>query len=162
MEVSKKIYDICQFLEDKKATDITVCNATMLKKSVDFYILATATSVAHAKALADYIIEKAIKLNLAQAYNKEGLVTSDWVVVDLEDCFIHIYTKETRERYNLEKLLNEGNNLKRFDKIKKDKQKEEKQLHKKNIKDQPKEVKTLKIATLKNKETKKINKKYKK
>lgn len=141
MKISQKIYDLCLLLEDKKALDITVCNTSALKKSVDFYILATATSVAHAKALADYIIENALKLNLTQTYNKEGLVTSDWVVVDFEDCFVHIYTKETREKYNVEKLVNEGNNIRKFEKIKKDKQKEDKLLQKQAKKESSTKVK---------------------
>lgn len=126
MKISQKIFDLCLILEDKKAQDITVCNTTALKKPVDFFVLATATSVSHAKGIADYLIETVQKDNLFEVSDREGLVTSDWVVVDLGDGFVHIFTKEVREKYNLEKLLNEGNNTRSFDKIKKDFEKEKK------------------------------------
>ena len=68
MIISQKIFDLCNLLEDKKAIDITVCNTAVLKKPVDFFILATATSVAHAKSIADYVTESVQKNNMFYFY----------------------------------------------------------------------------------------------
>lgn len=158
MKVSQKIFDLCALLEDKKATDITVCNTSILKKPVDFFVLATATSVTHVKGIADYLIENIQKSNMFEMCEREGLVTSDWVVVDLGEGFVHIFIKEIREKYNLEKLVNEGNNIRNFEKIKKDfekdKKNEEKSLRKKATKEKPIKEKPQKNKAVKEKQNK--------
>ena len=64
----------------------------------DFFVLATATSSRHAKALADAVSE---------AYStsrKEGYQNGDWILMDLGDVVVHIFQKEFRDYYNFDKL----------------------------------------------------------
>lgn len=141
MEICEKISKICELLDDKKALDLVIVDTTKMSNAVDYYIIATATSYTHAKSLADYLeVEgKEFEENIF----REGFNQSDWVVLDFGQIFVHILTEEKREHYNLEKLLNEGNNIKPFDKIKKDIEKKEikqkQQVEKKQVKKQKQE-----------------------
>lgn len=126
MKISQKVYDLCLMLEDKKAENIVVCNTEKLANPVDFYIVVTATSPAHAKGILDYLEEQISLKNMFLYVARDGLNASKWDVLDVGEGFIHVLTKELRERYNLEKLVNEGSNVKPFEKLKKDFEKEAK------------------------------------
>ena len=58
--------------------------------------------------------------------SREGFNTSKWLVLDVGEGFIHVFTKDLRDHYNIEKLVNEGNNIKPYEKLKKDFEKEQK------------------------------------
>ncbi len=111
MKVTEKVVNICLFLDEKKAQDIVVCDTTKMKNAVNYYIIASADSIAHVRGVADYVEEKAKENDLLKDYFREGYEQSEWVVFDFDDVFLHIFTKDARERYSLQKMLNEGGNV---------------------------------------------------
>jgi len=119
MKFSNEIYKLCTVLDDMKLTNIMFCDTSMLCNVVDFYIIATATSSTQAKSALDKVIETVQEDGSFVVSQKEGYNISDWFVADLESGFVHIFTKGEREKYNIEKLVNEGKNLITFDKMKK-------------------------------------------
>lgn len=125
MEIFQNLLKICELLEGKKAEDILIIDARNMNNVADFFILATSTSNIHTKGIADYLETEVLKLKDFNYVNREGFNLSDWVVLDFNNVFVHILTKQKREYYSLEKLLNEGNNIKPFDKLKKEYQKQE-------------------------------------
>jgi len=125
MKLTQKVLDFCKALEDKKAINIVVCDTTKISNLFDYAIIATATSTTHTKSLADYLEEISAQHGYS-LINREGFNLSEWIVLDFDDVFVHIFTQNKREYYNLEKLLNEGNNQKSYDKIKKEIIKQEK------------------------------------
>ena len=126
MKISQDVIDICQILQDKKAEDIVICNTIKPSNIANNVIIVTASSIAHAKSLAslleEFLINKPYKV-----INREGFNYCDWIALDMDEIVVHIFTKQKREYYNLEKLLNDGNNIKSFDKVKKIKIKQEKE-----------------------------------
>lgn len=126
MKISQDVIDICQILQDKKAEDIVICNTIKPSSVANNVIIVTASSIAHAKSLAslleEFLINKPYKV-----INREGFNYCDWIALDMDEIVVHIFTKQKREYYNLEKLLNDGNNIKSFDKVKKIKIKQEKE-----------------------------------
>lgn len=147
MEIFQNLLKICELLEEKKAEDILVIDARNMNNVADFFILATSTSNIHTKGIADYLETEVLKLKDFNYVNREGFNLSDWVVLDFNNVFVHILTKQKREYYSLEKLLNEGNNIKPFDKLKKEYQKQENR--NKTSKEKP--SKTKKNRPIKNK-----------
>lgn len=125
MEVFQNLLKICELLEDKKAEDILIIDARKMNNVADFYIIATSTSNTHTKGVADFLETEVLKLKGFNYVNREGFNLSDWVVLDFNNVFVHILTKQKREYYSLEKLLNEGNNIKSYDRIKKETVKQE-------------------------------------
>lgn len=125
MKISQDVVDICQILQDKKAEDIVICNTIKTSNVANNIIIVTASSIAHAKSLAS-LLEEFLVNKPYKVINREGFNYCDWIALDMDEIIVHIFTKQKREYYNLEKLLNEGNNLKTFDKVKKIKIKQEK------------------------------------
>ena len=134
MNISQKVFDLCLLIDEKKAENIIVCDTKKLANAVDFYIVATATSSAHAKGILDYVEEQIQEKNMFNYVLREGFNTSKWLILDVGEGFVHIFTKDLREHYNIEKLVNEGNNIKSFEKLKKDYEKtqETSKKHQKN------------------------------
>ena len=119
MKFSKDIYNLCSILDDMKLTNIVYCDTSMLCNAVDFYIIATASSPTQAKSALDKLIDTVEKNASFFVISKDGYNISDWFVADLDSGFVHVFTKNEREKYNIEKLVNEGKNLMTFDRMKK-------------------------------------------
>ena len=66
-------------------------------------IICTGTSNRHIIALSNYLSADLKKLNLS-LLNIEGKKGGDWIVVDTGDIIIHLFRREVREYYNLEKM----------------------------------------------------------
>ncbi len=132
MEISQNLLTICKLLEDKKAEDILIIDARKMSNVADFYIISTSTSNTHTKGIADFLEIEALKFKGFNYVNREGFNLSEWVVLDFNNIFVHILTKTKRDYYSLEKLLNEGNNIKTYDKFKKEYEKKENKIEKSN------------------------------
>ncbi len=151
MKFTQEVLNICKLLEDKKAEDIVVSDTSKISSVAKYFIVATATSIAHTKALADYLESELEKFNI-QVVNREGFNYSEWIVLDLNEIIVHIFTKQKREYYNLEKLITEGSNTKSYEKIKKALIKKEKieKLNSKKLK-KDKKIKKQKVKITKTK-----------
>lgn len=164
MKFTQEVLNVCKLLEDKKAEDIVVSDTAKISSVAKFFIIATASSITHTKALADYLEHELEHINL-NVVNREGFNYSEWIVLDLDEILVHIFTKQKREYYNLEKLITEGSNTKSYDKIKKSLIKQEKEqkekLNNQKLK-QDKKLKKEKNKTTKTKESVKKTKKIKK
>ncbi|HIF53644.1 MAG: ribosome silencing factor [Methylococcales bacterium] len=90
-------------LDERKGQNITVLNVIGKTSITDYMVVVTSTSERHAKALCQYVLEKA-KENQLTPPGVEGLQGSDWVLLDLGDVVLHIFTAKAREFYQLEKL----------------------------------------------------------
>lgn len=109
MNIPQKVIDICNFLEEKKAEDIIVCDTTKMHNVADFFIIATGNSSTHLNGICDYLEEKARENNYP-SLEREGFILSTWVVLDFDNVLVHLFTKEEREKYSLQKLLSDGKN----------------------------------------------------
>lgn len=112
MKFPDKVIDICMLLNEKGAKDIVVCNTTKMKNVAEYFVLATGDDIPQVKELADFIEQKVQEHNDKFGdYFREGYAQSSWVVFDLDNLFVNIFTKDEREHYSLQKLLNEGGNI---------------------------------------------------
>ena len=91
-------------LEELKAKDIKVIDVHGKTTVTDIMVIATGTSTRHVKALADHVVYQAKHVAGLQPLGTEGEMSMDWMLVDLLDVVVHIFTPETRDFYNLEKL----------------------------------------------------------
>ncbi len=89
--------------DDKKAFDIRVLNISELTSIADFFVILSGNSQRQILAITDQIEEK---MNDAgyKMLNKEGYRTGRWVLLDYGDIVVHVFHKEDREFYNLERL----------------------------------------------------------
>ena len=94
-------------LDDKHGIDISVIDVTDRTTIGDYFIVASGSSNAQAKALAEEVEMKMTKLGY-EPKNVEGYQTAMWILLDYGDIIIHIFYNETREFYSLEQLWNEA------------------------------------------------------
>jgi len=69
----------------------------------DFFVIASGTSDRHVKTIAE-TIEEALNLKGLKPLHIEGKEEGVWALVDLGNIVVHIFQKETRKFYNLERL----------------------------------------------------------
>ena len=93
----------CQALEEKKAVDLRVLDVSAQSSITDFLVLATGTSEPHLRALR-IELEKAIDASRQRIVGMETAQESGWIVVDVFDVMVHLFTPDTREKYALENL----------------------------------------------------------
>ncbi len=105
----KKIFNI---LDNAKTEDIKIIDLKKKSSIADSFVIATCRSTRHANATADEITKQLKKLGIL-CPAPEGRPQCDWVIVDAGSVIIHLFRKEIRELYKLEKLwdINFNNNI---------------------------------------------------
>ena len=94
---------IAQILDDKKGKDVKVIAVGDKTIIADYFVLANGNTSTHVRALAD---EVEYKLGLAgvEPLRMEGRDGNNWRVVDYSSVLVHVFDREAREFYNLDKL----------------------------------------------------------
>jgi ribosome-associated protein len=87
----------------KKALDLIILDLSGLTVIADYFVICSGESTTQVKAIAEFVEHEFIQKGIRPA-GKEGLNFGHWVLLDYGDVIIHIFEKETREYYNLEKL----------------------------------------------------------
>lgn len=105
-ETADKLKKLVKLLEEKKAKDIIILDTKKQSDIWDNFIICSALSNIHIKALKNYIITEMKKNNYFISHS-EGEFDSNWVVLDYEDILLHIFEDKTRKYYALEKLWSE-------------------------------------------------------
>ena len=101
--MDKTLDSIVTQLEDNKALDIISIDLKGKSDIADFLVIATGTSNRHVGSLSENLITE-LKKDGIKNIKAEGINKSDWVLIDSGDVIVHIFRKEVREFYNLEKL----------------------------------------------------------
>lgn len=102
MLTSEILENIVRTLDTKKATDIKVLKITDLTSIADYFVIASGTSSTHVKSLAEEVEDKLAELG-TEPKNIEGKATG-WILLDYADIVCHVFTPDSRELFNLEKL----------------------------------------------------------
>ena len=94
-------------LEDKKAEDIKVIDISDVSPISDYFVLATGSNRNQVQAMADSVVEKMHKAGFSLK-QIEGYDSANWILMDLGDVIIHIFDKENRLLYDLERIWRDG------------------------------------------------------
>src|SRR5262245_11202387 len=95
---------------DRKAVDLIALDVSDLTSYADTFIIATATSDRHARAIADAICE-AESAGGAKPLGIEGYDEARWVLIDLGDVIVHVFQEEVRDAYDLERLWSDAQSI---------------------------------------------------
>ena len=91
-----------EILDKKKAEDIKVIEVTEQTIVADYFVIASGTSSTHVKSLADDVEYELEQVGVHDGH-VEGRATG-WVLLDYGAVLVHVFDKESREYYNLERL----------------------------------------------------------
>lgn len=89
--------------DDKRAEDIMVLNMKGISLIADYFIICHGNSDKQVQAIAREIREKAEELGFSLK-RMEGFDEARWVLIDIGDVVVHVFHKEERSYYNLERL----------------------------------------------------------
>lgn len=104
----KLIEVITEAMLDRKAEDIIVLDVHQLTTLADKFIVCHASTDVQIKAIADNI-NKETQENLGEkAWKEEGRESRRWVILDYVNVVVHIFKKELREYYALERMWNDA------------------------------------------------------
>ncbi len=107
MKYEELIKNIVKALDEKKAEDIKIIETSELTIVADSFIVASGTSNTHVKALAGEVEDALSKLGLDPEH-VEGRATG-WILIDYGTVVVHIFDKQSREYYNIERLWQDAN-----------------------------------------------------
>lgn len=94
---------IALVLDSKKGRDIKVLHVEDKTVIAEYFVVCTGNSSTQIKALADEV-EYQIDRRGLQPYGVEGRDNNTWLLLDYSNVIVHIFSREAREFYNLDKL----------------------------------------------------------
>ena len=98
---------IAQLAVEKKGEDIVLMDMRNLSTMFDWFMLVSASSSRRVKAIAK-AIEKGLGEQKCSPLHVEGTSNPYWVLLDYEDVVVHVFYKEIRDFYGLERLWSEA------------------------------------------------------
>jgi ribosome-associated protein len=105
-----KARTIIDFLEDKKAEKLLLLDIHEISSFADFFIICNGTSDRMLQALATSLREY-VKETYSEPIVIEGDSRTGWMVLDLKDIVVHIFSPDQRDYYKLEQLWDKGKKL---------------------------------------------------
>lgn len=97
-------------LEDRKGEDIKVIDIREISPIADFFVIANGTNQNQLQAMRDACDEALYKVGL-KAKQIEGNSASTWILMDYGDIIVHIFSKEDRLFYDLERIWKDGKEI---------------------------------------------------
>ena len=97
---------IVHSLEEKKAEDIRIIDISQISTIADYFIIANGTNRNQVQAL-DNVGEDCHKAGYA-LHQTEGYNSANWILMDYSDVIVHIFSKEDRLFYDLERIWRDG------------------------------------------------------
>ena len=111
LDPTLEVVKVCvKALDDKKADCLKVLDVRGKSPITNYFIIATATSEPHLRALAGEL-EKTVKELGIKAVGRDYNTSSGWVVVDAFDFMAHIFLPEQRNMYGIESLWKDAKEL---------------------------------------------------
>lgn len=96
--------------DDKRAEDIVVLNMQGISLLADYFVICEGNSERQVEAIAREMVEKAREEGI-DVKRVEGLESARWVLVDMGDVVAHVFHKDERAYYNLERLWGDAPQL---------------------------------------------------
>lgn len=111
MEQSKLMARLAyQALDDKKGEDIQVIDISQVSVLADYFIIANGNSESQVRALVDNVEEELSKAGY-EMKQREGHGSGNWVLMDFGEIIVHVFDKENRLFYDLERIWRDGKHV---------------------------------------------------
>ncbi len=95
--------EIAQLALTKKASDVLIMHMKSISDVTDYFVVCSGDSDTQVKAIAD-AIDTGMYLKGTRVWKSEGYQNLQWILLDYVDVVVHIFQKQVRGYYNLERL----------------------------------------------------------
>ena len=92
---------------EKKALDVKIIDVRKITTLTDFFVLCTSESEPQTRAITDHIYEQ-MKEEGIKAWHIEGYENLNWVLLDFVNIVVHVFSRESRDYYDIERLWADG------------------------------------------------------
>lgn len=106
-EMAKIVYHA---LDEKKGEDIRIIDIAGISVLADYFIIANGSSESQVQAMVDNVEEEMHKAGYSLK-QREGYGSGNWVLLDFGDVIVHVFDKENRLFYDLERIWRDGKNI---------------------------------------------------
>ncbi|MBE6845094.1 MAG: ribosome silencing factor [Ruminococcus sp.] len=110
MTYEEKLGIILKTLDSKKAEGLQAIKIRDLTVIADYFVIASGNSSTQTRTLAEEV-EYQMSQAGVEPTRKEGYNGSNWVILDYSDVVVHVFYKETRDYYQLERLWSDGERI---------------------------------------------------
>lgn len=108
MEQAKQMAKLAfKALEDKKGEDIKVIDIAEISVLADYFVIANGSNANQVNAMVDSVEEELSKAGY-DVKQREGYGLGNWVLLDFGDIIVHVFDKENRLFYDLERIWRDG------------------------------------------------------
>lgn len=114
-DLAHRISDI---IFTKKGLNVLAIDLRNLVSFTDYFVICSADSDTQVKAIADEV-DRVLSEDGIKCWHKEGLKALSWVLLDYVDVVVHVFKKDSRDFYNLEKLWGDAPSEKMKDPLEK-------------------------------------------
>ena len=97
-------------LDEKKGEDIRIIDIAGISVLADYFIIANGASESQVQAMVDNVEEEMHKVGYSLK-QREGYGSGNWVLLDFGDVIVHVFDKENRLFYDLERIWRDGKNI---------------------------------------------------
>ena len=106
-DIKEKLAVIENACEDKKGIDIETIYVAEKTSIADYFVIVSGNSSSQVSSIADEVEAKMAKEAGVVVSHKEGHRSGRWILLDYKDIVVHVFHKDEREFYSLEKLWTE-------------------------------------------------------
>ena len=93
--------------DDKMAEDITILDIREISVMADYFIIANSDNTSQMNAMKN-AVENVMAMHGINAQQIEGGNNSSWILMDYEDVIVHLFSRDDRLFYNLERIWQDG------------------------------------------------------
>ena len=101
--MNKLIENIIECIKNKKGYDIVVLDVKKVSSLTEYFIVCSSDSDPQTRSITNHL-KKELSKKKIKPFQIEGLDYCEWVLMDYFDVVIHIFKKEIRDFYNIERL----------------------------------------------------------
>lgn len=97
-------------LADKKGEDIKIIDISGISVLADYFLIASGSNESQIRAMVDNVEEELLKSGYS-VKQREGYGSGSWVLMDFGDIIVHVFDKENRLFYDLERIWRDGKTI---------------------------------------------------
>ncbi len=97
-------------ISDKKGENTRIIDISKVSVIADYFIVTNGSNVNQVQAIADSVEEKLLETGV-KLKQVEGNNNSGWILMDFGDVIVHVFSKEERFFYDLERIWSDGTNV---------------------------------------------------
>ncbi|MFG6367199.1 MAG: ribosome silencing factor [Lachnospiraceae bacterium] len=105
--INSTLKKIVNALEDKKAENIQLIDISEVSTVADYFVIANGINISQIQALSDNVEDK-LAVDGIRPRSIEGYNTANWILMDYNDFLVHIFDRESRGFYDLERIWRDG------------------------------------------------------